>query len=106
MTIFVIIAQGENQVLADAIVKNFPSNFLNVAPAQWLVASTGTAKEICDKLEITQGKISGVIVFSVGGYFGRAPNNVWEWISVKLAQPPVPTTPAAPPAPQSSSVNG
>lgn len=105
MTIFVIIAQGDNQPLTDALAKTFPGNFLSIAPAQWLVASMGTAKEICDKLGITQGDVSNVIVFSVSGYFGRAPNNVWEWISVKLAQPPVPTNPA-PQTPQGPSVNG
>ena len=54
MTIFVIIAQGDNQPLTDALAKTFPGNFLSIAPAQWLVASMGTAKEICDKLGITQ----------------------------------------------------
>ncbi|HVA17505.1 MAG TPA: hypothetical protein VMV59_07305 [Candidatus Dormibacteraeota bacterium] len=86
MTVFAIVNVGNPLAVEAALVANFPGDFLQLSPTEWLVAARGvTAKDVSDKLGISEGKSNG-IVFTTAGYFGRAPNNVWEWIGVKIAQ--------------------
>lgn len=50
----------------------------------WLVAADGvTAKDVSDKLGMTDGTVGSGIVLTTAGYFGRAPTNVWEWMTAK-----------------------
>jgi len=68
--------------LASAIFEKFPSAFMQIAPGQWLVSAKGTtAVEISNKLGITDGTNGSGIVFAISGYYGRAANNIWEWIA-------------------------
>ena len=84
-TVFFITSLGENNpVLEQAIVKNFPNDYLAISPNEWLVAASGTAKNISDTLGITDGTSGGGVVFSTSGYFGRANNQIWEWLLAKL----------------------
>ena len=62
----------------------FPVDSLRIGNQQWLIASSGTAKELSDKLGITDGKTGVAVVLSINGYYGHAPTNIWEWILAKL----------------------
>ncbi len=83
MSIFVIFRVGQPEKLGAAIRLHFPNDHLELENEVWLVASPGTARELSDKLEITDGKNGTAIVFSMGSYFGRAATNIWDWIKSK-----------------------
>ena len=88
MSIFVVFRVGEPDKLKAAIEDNYPDNFLEVAVGQWLVSAKGTAKEISDKLGITNDErkpgITPAMVVKSDGYYGRAAGNIWEWMKVKI----------------------
>lgn len=69
--------------MAKALQEKFPNAHLTIAPGQWLVFGPGTAKEISDQLGITAESptINNGIVLAISGYYGRASNNIWEWIA-------------------------
>jgi hypothetical protein len=66
---------------------SFPGNYLKVGPGQYLVAGKGTAIDISNALGITDGKNGSGIVLSTSSYYGRAENNVWEWMRIKVSTP-------------------
>jgi hypothetical protein len=73
---------GYDLRLASAVLTKFPNAFIQIAPGQWLVSAKGkTAQEISDQLGLTDGTIGSGIVFAISGYYGRAANNIWEWIA-------------------------
>jgi hypothetical protein len=81
---------------AAAIERAFPGDNKKITEDCWLVAGSGTALDICAQLglpvgdntarEVQEGEFTGMITL-VGGYFGWAPMDIWEWISSKIAQP-------------------
>lgn len=86
MTIFVIFRVSDTKKMSAALERAFPKNHLLVAQGQWLVSAAGTAKDVSDKLGITEGASGAATIFSMGNYFGRAPTDVWEWIKTKAEQ--------------------
>jgi hypothetical protein len=88
MTIFAVIAlnQGSIPSLNAQLATKYPSNYFAASPSVWFVAAGGTAKEVSDRLGISEA-IPGVVVLSVSGYYGRASNNLWEWLAAKMAAP-------------------
>lgn len=88
MTVFVAINVTDPVKFDLAVKANFADDHLQISPREWLIAASGsTAKDISDKLGITDGSKGSAIIFVTAGYYGRAPNNVWEWIGVKLQRP-------------------
>jgi hypothetical protein len=85
-TSFAILAPPDNLVIGARIAAEFPANFLQLWPGQWIIVASGTAKEISDVLGISEGKSGVAIVFAISGYFGWAANPTWEWIAAKLGQ--------------------
>lgn len=80
-SLFAVMADPENLVLAQAIANTFPDNYIPIRPGQWFLASVGTAKDVSDRLGVTVGGASGpAVVVAVSGYYGRASTQVWEWI--------------------------
>lgn len=65
--------------------KVYPADNFVVGAGQWLVADSGTAKEVSDKLEITDGRSTTAVVLAVSGYFGRYSTNLWEWMRAKVS---------------------
>ncbi len=87
MTVFALLNVNRPELVVPALNANFPGDFLQISANEWLVAGRGlTAKDVSDKLGITDGKSGSAIVFTTAGYFGLASNNIWEWITVKTAQ--------------------
>lgn len=77
--------------LQAALDANFPANFIVIPPAAgYFVAASpkvvATAKDVSDKLGITDGSNGSAIVLNIAGYFGRSNPQVWEWIAAKMRQ--------------------
>ena len=85
MGIFAILTAPENTALETAISLSYPHDSLKIRSGQWLVAAPSTAKEVSDKLQITDGQNGAAVVVNVASYFGRAEPTVWEWIRTKWA---------------------
>ena len=83
MGIFIIFNVSAIDKVRDAIASEMPNNFLEVTPGQWFVSADGTAQEVSDRLKISTGESGSAIVVSMGGYYGRTSNNVWDWIKAK-----------------------
>ena len=82
MAIFAVIPldQAPNAALVAAIEREFPGKNLKVGLDHWLISANGTAQEISGKLGITTAQVGQAVVYNVGGYFGYAPQNIWEWL--------------------------
>lgn len=87
MIIFAVLTPSDNPQLEAAMASLFPDNYLKVGPGQYLVAGKGTAADISNVLGITDGKNGSGIVLSTSSYYGRAGNNIWEWMKVKVGTP-------------------
>jgi hypothetical protein len=83
MAIFVLFGTSNPLGVDEAIRVHFPKDSLKVQDGEWLISAEGTAKDVSDKLGISQGTPSGGIVVSISGYFGRTNPNTWEWIRTK-----------------------
>jgi len=94
--IFAIVSLADNPPLASAIATAYPNDYIQAAPDGRLhfVSDTGTAKDVSDKIGVSEGTVGSVIVLAVSGYYGRAPMNIWEWIAAKITAPPrIPSPP-------------
>jgi hypothetical protein len=87
MIIFAILTPSDNPQLEAAMGALFADNYLKVGPGQYLIAGKGTAIEISNALGITDGRNGSGIVLSTAGYYGRAGNNLWEWMKIKVSTP-------------------
>jgi hypothetical protein len=80
--------EGNDEVLAQRIAALFPGDHYEIGRGQWLVSFSGTAKDLYTKLDPQPGNYTfkGTVVFGIGGYFGVASRDMWEWIAAKLEQ--------------------
>ncbi len=85
MSIFAIILQPNPNSgnLPGVIAREYKEDHLQLGQNEWLVADSGTSKEVSDKLGITDGKNGAAVVLEVSSYYGRANNNIWSWIKNK-----------------------
>ncbi len=85
MAVFVIFRVALPDRMRSAIDSSFPSDNLYLGHNEWLVSSSGTAKDVSDKLGISDNErdTGSAIVFRMENYYGRAPSNIWEWIKTK-----------------------
>ena len=84
MALFAILAPQEDQKLVEELQRLFPGDHLRVGPGQWLISAPRTAKEVSDALGISDARSGTGIVITAGPYYGRAPSDVWDWISTRL----------------------
>ena len=84
MSIFVLFRISEPAKVKAALDVNFPNDYLEVADAEFLVATNLTAEALSKKLKITDGTHGNGIVFAMGGYYGRASTDIWDWIKAKV----------------------
>jgi hypothetical protein len=86
--LFAVLADPQNLVLERAITSAVPGEYIQIRPGQWFVVSTGTARELSDKLGVTPGNASGAaVIVAVSGYYGRASTEIWEWVKAKIGAP-------------------
>ena len=85
MAIFAIIGQPHENAakLASVVATTYKDAHLQIADRVWLVSDTGTAKEISDKLQVTDATNGAAVILEAASYYGRASNNIWAWIKAK-----------------------
>ena len=87
-TIFAVLADPQNTSLAGTIQAMYPGNFIQIRPGQWLIAATGTAKDVSDTLMVSpDGGLGPAVILAVSGYYGRANNQIWEWLAANMGKP-------------------
>jgi hypothetical protein len=79
--------EANDALLKSKITERFPSDYYEIGRGQWLVAFSGTSRELYTKL-FPEPELSlprkDVIVFGIGGYWGHSSQDMWEWIRTKL----------------------
>ena len=85
-SIFAVLGVKRPAALGRKIAELYPDDHILVQPGEWLIASSGTAQSLSDKLGITDASVSAALVVTVAGYFGRKPPTLWEWIKTKWGQ--------------------
>ena len=90
MIVFIIASRHANNdpTIKERIIERFPDDHYVIGRGQWLVASTGTAQALYKKL-LPEGietlpTAGGIVICGVGGYYGFASRDMWEWIGAKL----------------------
>lgn len=79
-----VVAAKEEARLAPVVASVYPNDNLKVWTGIWLVSDEGvTAQDVCRKLGANEGQYGSVIVTLIGGYYGYAGKNIWEWLTVK-----------------------
>lgn len=83
MTIFAIVHQpgADVQTLGAAVKATYPLHHYDLGEGAWLVAARGTAKDISDRLLISDGPNGPALVIELASYFGRANPAIWTWIT-------------------------
>jgi hypothetical protein len=86
MAIFAVVAVQYDDRLRIAVEREYAQR-VSVAHGHWLIVSPGTAQEVATKLGTPNGSVGQVIIYNVGGYFGFAPTNIWEWLKSNGSNP-------------------
>lgn len=111
MTIFAIVGITDPARLLMALNAHFASNYIQMpllpeqipsaapvpfpvlpktpAPIYFVASSpkvAATAKDVSDRLGITDGSNGNGVVLNVAGYFGRSNPQLWEWLAAKIQQ--------------------
>jgi len=87
MTLYAVMTTGDNAGLQAALNTHFPNDHLKVASGQYLVAAKLTVIELSNTLGISAGINGGGLVLSIAAYYGRADQNIWEWMRLKASTP-------------------
>ncbi len=89
MSLFMVVTKYESNdaAIGKSVAENFPDNHYEIGRGQWLVAYSGTTRELYDKLFPDNAeslpRIGGLVVFGISGYYGRSPLDMWEWMANK-----------------------
>jgi hypothetical protein len=85
MSLFVVLSNTDNTKIEGAIKEKFPNAYYNISSHQWVVSAEGPAKQVAEKLGITDKEIGSgpALIFAVSGYWGWWKTDVWEWMKAK-----------------------
>ena len=92
MALFVVLALRNSASFIEASVnEKFADESYKIEDGKWIInADSVTARQLSDKLGITDKPVSPdsplAVVFGMGGYFGRAQPDLWEWIAAKTTK--------------------
>jgi hypothetical protein len=90
-TLFIVASRhaANDETIKSLIVQHFPTDYYDIGRGQWIVAFSGTAKELFETL-IPDGQedailptSGGTVVFGISGYWGFTTEDLWEWMTVK-----------------------
>lgn len=91
MNVFAIIRVGDPEKMKRALEQNVSKNTHYIGSDTWLVAFSGTAAELSEKIGVTsasgESNAGAAIIVQFEDYFGRAPRPTWDWIKNKLEEP-------------------
>ena len=79
MAVFVICRVGRSSMMQEILNKEFPDDHYQLADGQWLVATSGTARALSDRLEKASPNQNhgNAVIMRVASYWGpRAKRNV------------------------------
>jgi hypothetical protein len=87
MAVFAILPNDPNSAaLAARVNATVPKgDFVRLPGGQWLIAHTGTTREVGDLLGLSEGETTDGVVCSISSYWGRATKDVWEWLNSKTS---------------------
>jgi hypothetical protein len=80
MPVFAVIRQSTpSDALGQAIAREYAEAHYDLGDGVWLVAGSGTAKDVADKVGITPaGAVGTAIVLEAASYYGRANPAIWS----------------------------
>ena len=81
MAVFLVVPTLSADPVAAAIRARFADKSYQLPKGEWLISYAGTSRQLSDELGITDGSTASSLIVSVSGYYGRAQNDIWEWIS-------------------------
>ena len=86
MAVFVICRVGRPDLMRGLLEQEFPGNHHYLAHGQWLVSTTGTARELSDRLDKASPEAShgSAMILRVSSYWGRAATDTWEWMHDRM----------------------
>jgi hypothetical protein len=87
MIIFAVLTPQDSPEVETAMAAQFAGNTLKVGPGQYLVAGRYTTVEVSNMLGISDGTNGPGIVLATSSYYGRADNNIWEWMQLRVSAP-------------------
>ena len=70
-------------MLSVAIFQAYPDDTYDLGNGAWLISDSVTAKEVSDKIGISDGTNGSAVVIEAASYFGRANPAIWSWIKAK-----------------------
>jgi hypothetical protein len=81
MSIYAVLSRTDNPALEARILELFPNDHYKYSPAQWFISSQGTAKELSDKIGISDKEQNlSAVILSISHYWGRASTDLWDWM--------------------------
>lgn len=82
MAVFAIIKQPgtHSDKLGPAVAQTYPLHHYDLGGGAWLVAAVGTAKDISDRLGVTDGTNGSAVIVEAASYYGFANPAIWTWI--------------------------
>ena len=97
MTVFAVIAPGDNPALSEAVAREFAGRAYKISDGQFLVvADKATISQITEQLGAPTGAIGKILVLPVTSYGGWHDRGIWEWLGVQ-GVPPIPGAPIVTP---------
>ena len=80
MAIFAVMSRKPNPSLDAAVRQSFPNSY-KLGEQVWFLTFDGTARDLCDRLGIRKGGITGVVAMpTTGAYYGVASSDLWDWL--------------------------
>jgi hypothetical protein len=88
MQVYALFNVSNPDRVSAALRAKFPDDHKLLGNNEWLISSAAaTSREVCDSLGISDGSNGSGIIVAMNGYWGRATNDIWEWITAKKASP-------------------
>jgi hypothetical protein len=92
MALYLIVALGNSAPVIDAAVaQKMGASAYKIENGKWVAHSTAqTSKEVSDAIGISSDNpatamVASAVVVAVRGYYGRAPNTLWEWMAANYS---------------------
>ena len=82
MATFIIIPSVGSNTFDTIFPEKFANKAMRLPNGEWLVAYDGTSKQLSEEAGITETEPStgSAMVLNFSAYWGRASQDIWEWI--------------------------
>ena len=87
MPLYAVIAEKDNPELGAKIASQFPTDYIEVTPAQWLLSADMIPNQLGDQLGVRTGALGRVLILEVtGSGSGWHSTRIWQWLRLKSAK--------------------